>query len=95
MAPIRRLVLDVLKPYEPETLEFAERIADIDGVEGVNATLVETDQSVQNIKLTVEGPAVDYDAVTDVVDGLGGTIHSVDQVACGSLVVEESKTPQD
>ncbi|MFC7046695.1 DUF211 domain-containing protein [Halobacteriaceae archaeon GCM10025711] len=95
MAPIRRVVLDLLKPYEPTTQEFASRVADASGVKGVNASLVETDQNVQNLKLTIEGDDVDFEEVETIVDELGGAIHSVDQVAAGAHIVEESKTPQD
>ena len=94
-APLRRVVLDLLKPHDPTTLEFARRIADADGVRGVNATVIEVDAEVENVKLTVEGDAIDFDAVEAVVAELGGSLHSVDQVACGERLVEESETPQD
>ena len=95
MAPVLRLVLDLLKPHDPQTIEFASRLADLEGVAGVNATLVEVDKQVENVKFTVEGEDVRFEAVRDVVDELGGTIHSVDQVACGDRLVEDQDTPQD
>lgn len=30
-----------------------------------------------------------------IIEGLGGSVHSVDQVICGEHMVEETKTPQD
>jgi hypothetical protein len=95
MAPIRRVVLDLLKPYEPPTADLASEIADLEGVGGVNAKLVETDKEVQNLKLTVEGDHIDADHLESVVRDLGATIHSVDEVVAGEYVVEESETPQD
>ncbi|MDG5777667.1 DUF211 domain-containing protein [Haloarculaceae archaeon H-GB2-1] len=95
MAPIRRLVLDVLTPYDPGTLELSQEVAECSGVRGVNTMLVEADREVQNLKLTVEGDDVDYDAVSETVENLGGSIHSVDQVACGDHLIEESGTFQD
>jgi hypothetical protein len=95
MAPIRRLVIDMLKPHDPSTVEITARIADLEGVDGANASLVETDREVQNLTLTVEGPDVDHDAVEATVDRLGGAVHSVDQVICGERVVESAATPQD
>jgi hypothetical protein len=95
MAPIRRLVLDVLKPHDPGPVAVARAVSDLDGVSGVNATLIETDRKVENLKLTVEGGAVDDDAVRAEVERLGGTVHSVDEVACGEELVEESPTLQD
>jgi hypothetical protein len=95
MAPIRRLVLDVLKPHEPEMTELARRTADCEGVEGVNATLVEYDREVENVKLTLEGDGIDFGAVRTVVDEFGASVHSVDELACGDRLVEAGETPQD
>lgn len=95
MPPIRRIVLDVLKPHEPSMLEFAQRTAECEGVDGTNAILVEIDEDVQNIKITIEGNDIDYDALKAVIDELGGSVHSIDEIVCGDAVVEESKTPQD
>lgn len=93
--PIRRLVLDVLKPHEPGSITFATAIADRSGVDGVNVALIETDREVQNLKLTIEGDAVDAAAIEETVEDLGGTVHSIDQVVCGDRVVEQTDTPQD
>jgi len=53
------------------------------------------DAEVENIKVTVEGDAIDFPAVEAAVDELGGSLHSVDQVACGEYVVEERTVPQE
>ncbi len=95
MAAIKRLVLDLLKPHEPSSVELAGAVADLDGVVGANATLLEQDKEVENVKLTVEGGNVRYDAVEEAVESLSGTVHSVDEVACGERLVEESETRQD
>ena len=95
MATIRQLVLDVLKPHEPTMLSIAQAIAETDGVDGVNAILIEMDEEVRNIKFTVEGDDIDYDEVTAVIEDTGATVHSVDQVACGDRIVEDAPTPQD
>jgi len=95
MAPIRRLVVDVLKPHDPPLPEFAERLATVESVDGINVSLVELDREVQNVKVTLEGESLSYDLVETAVEGLGGTVHSVDEVACGEYVVEERPTLQD
>ncbi|WP_323676292.1 DUF211 domain-containing protein [Halorubellus sp. PRR65] len=95
MVELRRLVLDVLKPHDPDIREFAAAAARCDGVTGVNAVLVETDREVQNVKLTVEGQAIADDAVEAAIDDLGGTVHSIDEVVTGDVLVEQSVTPQD
>ncbi|MFH5802047.1 DUF211 domain-containing protein [Haladaptatus sp. CMAA 1911] len=95
MAPLLRLVVDVLKPHEPPTLTFTQQIAEAESVAGANGTLVELDKEVQNVKFTIEGESIDYDAVKAIIEDAGGTIHSVDQVVCGEYIVEDSPTPQD
>ncbi len=95
MAPIRRLVVDVLKPHDPSMVEFTGRVGDLDSVAAAGASLVELDREVQNLVLTVEGEAVDDGAVEDAVESLGGTVHSVDEVSVGDRVVEPGSTPQD
>lgn len=95
MAPLRRLVVDVLKPHEPPTLTFTQQIAETESVAGVNATLIELDKEVQNVKFTIEGESIDYDVIEEIIEDAGGTIHSVDQVVCGEYIVEDSPTPQD
>ena len=95
MVTVRRLVIDVLKPHDPPLLRFTGRLSETDGVEGVNATLIELDQEVQNVKVTLEGPDLDFEAIEATVEGLGGTVHSVDEVACGEYVVEHRRTLQD
>jgi hypothetical protein len=95
MAPVRRLVVDVLKPHSPPLVEFTEQVTALDCVAGVTATLIELDQEVQNVKLTLEGADVAFGAVEEAVEDLGGTVHSVDEVACGEYVVADRRTPQD
>jgi len=94
-APIRRLVLDVMKPHDPDILEFTQTVADREGIDGVNVALIETDRVVHNLKVTLEGEDIDAVAVEDAIAGLGGTVHSIDAVVCGTHMVDDHKTPQD
>jgi len=95
MPPVRRLVVDVLKPHDPPLLEFTEQVAGAESVAGVTSSLIELDQEVQNVKLTLEGEDVDFEAIEATVENLGGTVHSVDQVACGEYAVDDRPTLQD
>ena len=92
MAPVRRIVLDVLKPHQPDLVEFARQIADLESVGGVDVAVIEIDKEVQNVKLTAQGDALDYDSITAAVQELGGTVHSLDDVACGEHVLDEPTT---
>jgi len=94
MTRVRRLVLDLLKPHDPDLVTFASAASARDGVDGVNVVLIEIDREVQNVKMTLEGDSIPVEAVREAVEDLGGTVHSVDEVICGERVVEESRTPQ-
>jgi len=92
---IRRLVLDVLKPHHPSIVELSRRLSVLDGVSGVNCTLEEVDQETESIKITIEGNAIDFEAVEHAISESGAVIHSVDSVSAGKKLVEEVETPQD
>ena len=83
MAPVTRLVLDVLKPHDPPLAEFTARVCDVESVDGATASLIELDTDVQNVAVTVAGDAIDVDATEAEIERLGGTVHSVDRVSCG------------
>ncbi|MFW6153389.1 MAG: DUF211 domain-containing protein [Halobacteriota archaeon] len=95
MTDIRRIVLDVLKPHEPGMVEFAQHVSEVETVEAATASLIELDREVQNVKVTVEGGGLDVDAVEAAIDDFGGTVHSIDLVACGGYAAAEQLTHQD
>ncbi len=95
MANIRRVVLDVLKPHTPNIIELSTKIADLPGVNGVDISLIEMDQKVENIKITCEGDSINYEKVEKVIKDNGGSIHSLDKVSVGTSMIEEVTTPQD
>jgi hypothetical protein len=92
---IRRLVLDVLKPHKPGVVELSEALSSLDGIEGVNVIIYEIDQQVENAKIIIVGNSIDFESIKEKVEEMGATIHSVDEVAAGKIIVEEVKTPQD
>jgi len=92
---IRRLVLDVLKPHNPSVVELSEALSHLDGVEGVNVIIYEIDQQVENAKVIIAGSSIDFESIKKKLEEMGATIHSVDEVAAGTRIVEEVKTPQD
>lgn len=92
MAPVRRIALDVLKPHEPELVEYAQQVSDLEGITMVNVSVIEIDREVQNVKLSVEGDDLDYSLLQATIQELGGTVHSVDEVVCGEYIIRESMT---
>lgn len=94
MTKIRRLVLDILKPHQPSIVEISQKLSELDGVEGVNSSLIEVDEEVKNIKITVEG-SFDEESIREIIKNEAGSIHSIDEVAVGERLVDKVKTPQD
>jgi hypothetical protein len=92
---IRRLVLDVLKPMEPTIIEMAEIISRNDGVSAVNISMVEIDLKVENAKITIEGDNIMYEQIVGLIEDLGGSIHSIDEVVAGKMIIDDAATLQD
>lgn len=82
---IVRLVLDVLKPHNPNVIDFARSIAQVGGIKKVDASVIEVDVATETIKLIIDGSELDVSKVEEVIKKLGGAIHSIDAV-----VIEKS-----
>jgi len=95
MGSIRRLVLDTLKPHNPSIIEMASQISDMDGVSAVNISIYEVDRKVENAKITVEGSDISSGDVMDLIEELGGAVHSVDEVVAGDKIIDDAETLQD
>ena len=95
MGKIRRLVLDTLKPHEPNIIELAGHLSDLEGVASVNISIYEMDRMVENAKITIEGENISYRAVLEVIEELGGTVHSIDEVVAGKDIIDDAETLQD
>jgi len=76
-------------------IELSKRLSVISGVIGVNCTLDEVDQETESIKVTIEGNAINYEAIEETIRDCGAVIHSIDSVSSGKKLVEEVETPQD
>jgi len=94
MATIRRLVLDTLKPHEPSIIELAEELSELEGVIAVNISIYELDRKVENAKITIEGENIVYGDVSHIIEDLGGTIHSIDEVVAGKQIIDDAVTLQ-
>jgi hypothetical protein len=90
-----RIVLDILKPHEPNIPSFAKHLSELEEVDGVNVTLMEIDKETENVKVTMQGNDLNFEIINEAIKQYGGTIHSVDEVVAGKKLVEEVTTPQD
>lgn len=94
MSDIRRVILDVLKPHRPSIVEMCQKLSAIKGVDGVNCTLDEVDQETESVRITLEGPSIDFEKVEQTLRESGAVIHSVDSVSVGKKLVEDVRVPQ-
>ncbi len=89
---VRRMVLDVLKPHEPDLPELATRLSEIDGIDAVNISLVEIDQSTESVRITVEGDCINLDHLKETMKDCGASIHSIDEVSVGKRLIKKPST---
>ncbi len=91
-APIRRLLLDILKPIKgPSIVDVAQSIASLPGIDGVNITVKEIDVDTITLSMTIEGASIDFEMLQRKLEELGCVIHSIDQVVAGKRIIEEPK----
>lgn len=95
MGKIRRLVLDVLKPLDPNIIELSRVLSELSGVDAVNISINEIDRRVENAKITVEGGDLNYEMIQRVIQDEGGTVHSIDEAVAGKMIIDDAQTPQD
>ena len=79
-ASITRVVFDVLKPRELDSIELARSLCELNGVESVNLIVREVDVRTETIRLVVEGPNIDIDDVLERLDEIGCAVRSIDSV---------------
>jgi hypothetical protein len=80
MSAVKRIVLDVLKPLDPDALAFASAIADRHPGCRVTVTVSEVDAKTETTSVTVEGDAIVYDDLAATIGSLGASVHSIDAV---------------
>ena len=79
MPLVRRLVLDVLVPHQPNIVDLARMLAS-QGEYEVKVTVVEMDDKTQTLVVVIEGADVDFDIVEAAIADFGGSLHSIDEV---------------
>lgn len=80
MPLVRRLVLDVLKPHSPDSLEFCRRLAEQGADYRVQLTVLEVDEHTETTRVVIQGADVDFEGLRDSIAAMGGSLHSIDEV---------------
>ena len=92
---IRRIVMDLLKPLDPSLIEISKSLSEIEGINGVNIVVSEMDRKTETLKATIEGENIDFEKIKAALDKYGVVIHSLDEVATGEILVDESQIPPE
>ncbi len=67
----------------------------LDGISAVNISISEIDHKVENAKITIEGDDLEFEVIADLIRDQGGSIHSVDEVVAGKMIIDDAVTLQD
>ncbi len=80
MTRTKRLVLDVLKPHQPNALEFSAALAELGPDYRVLLTVIEVDKKTESTTLVIEGDDLDFTALREAIEQMGASVHSIDEV---------------
>ena len=80
MVCVKRIVLDVLKPHQPNALEFSQAIAKVGVDYRVNLIVLEMDENTETIHIEITGNAIDFATIESAISAMGGSLHSIDEV---------------
>lgn len=80
MVSVKKLVLDVLKPHQPNSLEFSSNLADVGDDYRVELIVIEVDEDTETLQVTIEGSDLDFEAIQAAITDMSGSLHSIDVV---------------
>jgi hypothetical protein len=91
--PIRRIVIDAAIPTKGVTIvDVARELYKVAGVKAVRITVDDVDVDVLGLAIVVEGVDIDYGELEEVLEKVGGVVHSIDEVVVGEYVPEAGTT---
>lgn len=79
MTQLKRTVLDVLKPHQPNVLEFCRLLAE-QGDYRIKVTVVELDDKTETLQVEIEGESIDFERIQQAINDFGASLHSIDEV---------------
>lgn len=80
MSRITRVVLDILKPHDPDLVAFTTQLAQVTPGLKVAAEVIEIDDKTQTLEVLIEGESIELEPLLDTITTLGASLHSVDGV---------------
>lgn len=79
MIQLKRLVLDILKPHQPNVLEFSRLLAE-QGKQRVRLTVLEMDDKTETLQVEIVGEDIDFERIKKAISDFGASLHSIDEV---------------
>lgn len=81
VAKVKYLVLDVLKPHQPNIVDLTrELVLKLPGVTKISTTIVEIDQNTESIKMEIYGDDIKVNEIKKILREYGASLHSIDAV---------------
>lgn len=80
MVCVKKLVLDILKPHQPNALEFSCTLAEVGDDYRVSLNVIEMDENTETLQVVIEGNNIDFDAIQSAITNMSGSLHSIDVV---------------
>ena len=80
MIKVEKLILDILKPHQPNALEFASSLAEHCGDIKITLSVVEVDEKTESVIAEIIGNNINFECLTGHIKELGASVHSIDEV---------------
>ncbi len=84
MISVKKMVLDVLKPHQPNAVEFSKAIARVGSDYSVHLTVLEMDENTETVQIEISAMAIDFAAIQSCISDMAGSLHSIDEVIVDS-----------
>jgi hypothetical protein len=80
MVSVKRMVLNVLKPHQPNTFKFSKAIAEVGDDYEVYLTVLAMDEATETTQIVIESSDIDFKSIQNCISTMGGSLHSIDEV---------------
>jgi len=80
---LKIMVIDVLKPHQPDIIEFGNAIEKEKSVRTLNLSVYATDVKTESVKIAVAGDNLDYKNIRKIIEDFGAVVHSTDKAVIG------------
>ena len=79
MNNLKSVVLDVLKPHEPDILKLGREILSKErSVQSLEISVLEIDKETETLRVVLKGSNVNFEKLKTRIEKLGAVVHSID-----------------